>query len=107
MKEGDDGRRPAAAVRRWMASSDGGEVNGAMGAVFFGGGSDASGVARERPGRQLRVFFLVSENTRRGNVGYLREKDGDERKDEGVAVVAGEAVVPIVFVGRCGDGLSR
>ena len=43
----------------------------------------------------------------RGEVGYLREKDGDERKDEGVAVVAGEAVVPIVFVGRCGDGLSR
>ena len=39
--------------------------------------------------------------------GYLREKDGDERKDEGVAVVEGEAVVPIVFVGRCGDGLSR
>ena len=50
MKEGDDGRRPAAAVRRWMASSDGGEVNSAMGAVFFGGGSD---VARERPGRQF------------------------------------------------------
>jgi hypothetical protein len=37
-------------------------------------------------------------------VGYRRETDGDERKDEGVAVVAGEAVVPIVDGGRSGGG---
>jgi hypothetical protein len=35
----------------------------------------------------------------RGEVGYLREKDDDERKDEGVV---GEMVVPIVI-----SGLSR
>jgi hypothetical protein len=40
-------------------------------------------------------------------VGYLREKDGDERKDEGVAVVAGEAVGPIVVGGRSGGGVAR
>jgi hypothetical protein len=39
-----------------------------------------------------------------GEVGYRRETDGDERKDEGVAVVAGEAVVPIVDGGRSGGG---
>jgi len=38
----------------------------------------------------------------------LREKDGDDRKDEGVAVVAGEAVVPIVVGGgRRGGGVAR
>jgi hypothetical protein len=35
----------------------------------------------------------------RGEVGNLREKDDDERKDEGVA---GEVVVPVIV-----SGLSR
>lgn len=42
-----------------------------------------------------------------GEVGYLREKEGDERKDRGVVVVEGEAVVAIVVVGGRGGGVGR
>lgn len=37
----------------------------------------------------------------------LREKEGDERKDRGVVVVEGEAVVAIVVVGGRGGGVGR
>ena len=37
-------------------------------------------------------------------VGYLREKEGDGRKDRGVVVVEGEAVVAIVVGGGRGGG---
>lgn len=33
-------------------------------------------------------------------MGYLREKEDDERKGMAVALVAGEAVVPVIFGGN-------
>lgn len=64
------------------------------------------------PWKRIRVRRIHRSNEARrtvrsgAKVGYLREKDEGEMKEEADAVVVGAAAVPIIVLGRRGGGVG-